>query len=217
MPSIIISLIPDGNIYKIAVDIASILFPLKQSPILSSQYQHLSTMISRNLLAAVLLPTFFALSNALSIPTDPTIIQQPAQNFSSLTLSPWPPAPYRFSVPKSPAYLSFSVRLTAYGPPGPSSTIEAEALLKTLAKQVLLVPAAPYERIRDFTESASGVGTKFTAIGQGIRYGVARTQVATLFDRLRQLTRVHGAVGWNGEMEVDGKVVEKFTLEWMFE
>lgn len=170
------------------------------------------------MLAAFLLPALFAFSNALSIPINPTIIQLPAQNLSSLTLSPWPPAPYRFSVPKSPTFLSFAVKLNAYGPPGPSSTIEAERLLRKLASQVLPVPAAPYERIHDFNESASGVEARFLATGTGQGYGVARTQAATLFDRLRQLTRLHGAVGFaDGEIEVAGRVVERFVLEWMFE
>lgn len=170
------------------------------------------------MLAAFLLPIFFALSNTLSIPTNPTIIQLPTQNSTSLNLRPWPPAPYRFSVPKSPTFLSFSVKLGAYGPPGPSSTIEAERLLKRLADQVLPVPAAPYERMHDFNESASGVEARFEATGRGYGYGVARTQAATLFDRLRQLTRLHGAVGvLGGEIEVNGRVVERFELEWMFE
>ncbi len=55
------------------------------------------------------------------------------------------------------------------------------------------------------------------ATGTGYGYGVVRTQAATLFDRLRQLTRLHGAVGLNGEVEVSGMVVERFELEWMFE
>lgn len=174
-------------------------------------------MVLRNILAVFLLPALFAFSTALSIPTNPTIIQLPAQNLSSLTLSPWPSAPYRFSVPKSPIYLSFAVKLNAYGPPGPS-TIDAERLLKTLANQVLPVPPAPYERIRDFNETAAGVEARFVATGTGYGYGLVRTQAATLFDRLRQLTRLHGAVGFaDGEIEVAGRVVERFELEWMFE
>lgn len=175
-------------------------------------------MISISMLTAFLLPAFFNLSNTLLIPIDPTIIQLPALNSSSLTLRPWPSAPFRFSVPKTPASLTFSVRINAYGPPGPSPTIEAEKLLKRLASNVLRVPAAPYERLRDFNESATGVEARFVATGSGFGYGVVRTQAATLFDRLRQLTRVHGAVGvTSGEIEVGGRVVETFELEWMFE
>lgn len=104
--------------------------------------------------------------------------------------------------------------IKAYGPPGPYNPF-AIRLLEKITQQISAAGDS-YDRIKDHTERAAGIVGTFTAVGD--EGGISRLQASTVLARIWGLTIVHGAVGLRDcEMEMAGKVVERFELEYRFD
>lgn len=166
--------------------------------------------------ALYLFPALITLSTSLSIPNSQTL-NLPPHNPSPLIAphtienTPWPPAPFHFTLSTT---LPLAMTVLGYGVPGPPNP-DSTALLKTLSQQ-MLSGGEGTDKILNHTESAPGIKANFNTGANGV--GITRVQAEAVFRRIWGLTIVHGAVGIERcEIEMAGKVVEKFDLEYMFE
>lgn len=201
---------------SVAYLVANLTFPYKLTPAQSSlpcTYPVHASFLKKtpNMLAIHLLPTLFALSTPLSIPSPPTLLHLPPLNAASIQNTPWPPAPFRFSLsttlPLTMNILSYGAR----GPPNPGATILLKALFEKFSAE-----GDESDRILNHTESAFGITAKFGTAGTGA--GITRLQAGAVFRRIWGLTIVHDAIGIEKcEIEMGGVVVEKFELEYRFE
>ena len=160
-----------------------------------------------------LLSVFFALSHTLSL-HHPSILQLPSlQNTNQTAVTPWPPVPFRFILFTSSIPLYMTIR--EYGSAGPPND-QAYKLLEQLQDQ-MSAGGGPYDRIRNQTESALGITSRFTE-ADGSSGGITRAQAESVFRRLWGWTIFHGAVSiQESEIEFAGRVVERFELDYGFE
>lgn len=171
------------------------------------------------MLIGLLLPALFTLVTSLSISTNPTSLQLPAQNTSSVAVSsPWPSTPYAFSVSDSFPFTSYWVSITGYGAPGPSNTTQALEVIDDLKKKIISA-TVPREVVFDQAFSVPGLAVTFKAPDAKGVSGIDAWQINGLLVRMQAYTRAYGAMGVQGGKTLgeNGKFMEMFELVWMFE
>lgn len=176
-------------------------------------------MIPNPLLTALALLT--PLTTSLSIHRPSSLLQPPSLNLNTtttpaLTLTPWPPTPFHFSIPALPLMPTYRVQISAYGAPGPSNTSLAQEILLQLRNKIH--NGGSYRQVLvDEVEGVEGVQLELRSTGLGAG-GMSRLQVVELVRRLGEETGRHGAMGvMGGAVRVGGVVVTRWRMDWLFE